>query len=90
MGSGSDCASRTIGTFSKKPVVDWFELACGKEMVLDSRCADWFDRARPRQIEVPRSDKVLIRANDKKLGLAAPGQRPYPFLGSDCGSAFIA
>jgi hypothetical protein len=33
------------------------------------RRAESFDVARPRQIEVAPGDKVLIRANDKKLGL---------------------
>ena len=33
------------------------------------RRAESFDVARPRQIEVAPGDKVLIRANDEKLGL---------------------
>ncbi len=38
-------------------------------MVLDLRRADSFDVARLRHIEVARGDKVLIRTNDKRLGL---------------------
>ena len=38
-------------------------------MTLDLRRADSFDVARSRQIEVAPGDKVLIRANDKRLGL---------------------
>ena len=38
-------------------------------MVLNLRRADFFDVARPRQIEVSPGDKILIRANDKRLGL---------------------
>jgi ATP-dependent exoDNAse (exonuclease V) alpha subunit len=33
------------------------------------RRPDSFDVARPRQIEVSPGDKILIRANDKRLGL---------------------
>jgi ATP-dependent exoDNAse (exonuclease V) alpha subunit len=40
-----------------------------KEMTLNLRRADSFDVARPRQIEIAPGDKVLIRANDKRLGL---------------------
>jgi hypothetical protein len=40
-----------------------------KEITLDLRRPDSFDFARPRQIEVAPGDKVLIRANDKQLGL---------------------
>ena len=38
-------------------------------MVLDLRRPDSFNVARPRQIEVSPGDKILIRANDKRLGL---------------------
>ena len=38
-------------------------------MTLDLRRPDFFDVARPRQIEVSPGDKILIRANDKRLGL---------------------
>jgi hypothetical protein len=41
----------------------------GKEMRLNLRKVDSFDVARPRKIEVAPGDKLLIRANDKKLGL---------------------
>ena len=44
-------------------------LASRKEMILDLRRPDFFDVARPRQIEVSPGDKILIRANDKRLGL---------------------
>ena len=37
--------------------------------VLDLRRPDSFDVARSRQIEVSPGDKILIRANDKRLGL---------------------
>ena len=50
-------------------------LASRKEMVLDLRRPDSFDVARPRQIEVSPGDKILIRANDKRLGLTN-GQVP--------------
>ncbi len=43
--------------------------AGGKEMRLNLRKVDSFDVARPRKIEVAPGDKLLIRANDKKLGL---------------------
>ena len=38
-------------------------------MVLNLRRPDSFDVARPRQIEVSAGDKILIRSNDKRLGL---------------------
>jgi hypothetical protein len=38
-------------------------------MVLDLRRPDSFDVARSRQIEVSPGDKILIRANNKRLGL---------------------
>jgi AAA domain len=44
-------------------------LASRKEMVLNLGRPDSFDVARPRQIEISPSDKILIRANDKRLGL---------------------
>ena len=44
-------------------------LASRKEIVLNLRRPDSFDVARPRQIEVSPGDKILIRANDKRLGL---------------------
>ena len=44
-------------------------LPSRKEITLDLRGADSFDVARSRRIEVARGDKVLIRANDKRLGL---------------------
>jgi hypothetical protein len=60
-------SSATVLRVEKKKIV--VALASRKEMVLDLRRAESFDVARPRQIEVAPGDKVLIRANDKKLGL---------------------
>jgi len=51
----------------KKKVV--VAVASRKEIVLDLRRSDSFDVARPRQIEVTLGDKILIRANDRQLGL---------------------
>lgn len=59
-------ASAVVVRVENKKVV----VATGrKEMTLNLRQANAFDVARPRQIEVAAGDKVLIRANDKKLGL---------------------
>ena len=44
-------------------------LASRKEMVLNLRRPHSFDVARRRQIEVSPGDKILIRSNDKRLGL---------------------
>jgi hypothetical protein len=44
-------------------------VSARKEMTLNLRRAESFDVACPRQIEVAPGDKVLIRANDKRLGL---------------------
>ena len=44
-------------------------LASRKEIILDFRRPGSFDVARARQIEVTPGDKILIRANDKRLGL---------------------
>jgi hypothetical protein len=44
-------------------------LACRKEIALNLGRPDFFDVARPRQIEVSPGDKILIRSNDKRLGL---------------------
>jgi len=57
----------TVVRVEKKKVV--IALSTRKEIVLDLRRADSFDVARPRQIEVSPGDKILIRANDKRLGL---------------------
>jgi hypothetical protein len=59
--------SATVVRVEKKKVV--LALASRKEMVLDLCRPDSFDVARPRQIEVSPGDKILIRANDKRLGL---------------------
>jgi hypothetical protein len=45
-------------------------LASRKEIALNLRRPDSFDVARPRQIEVSPGDKILIRANDKRVGLS--------------------
>jgi hypothetical protein len=50
----------------KKVVV---ALPSRKEIVLDLSRAASFDVARPRQIEISPGDKILIRANNKQLGL---------------------
>ena len=60
-------SSATVVRVEKKKVV--VALASRKEIVLDLRRPDSFDVARPRQIEVTPGDKILIRANDKRLGL---------------------
>ncbi|HEY5892340.1 MAG TPA: hypothetical protein VIT91_03835 [Chthoniobacterales bacterium] len=44
-------------------------LASGKETVLDLRQGNTFDVARLREIEISPGDKILIRANNKQLGL---------------------
>ena len=62
-----DRTSGTVVRIEKKKVV--VTLASRKEMVLDLRRPDSFNVARPRQIEVSPGDKILIRANDKRLGL---------------------
>ena len=59
--------SATVVRVEKGKVV--VALASRKEMVLNLRRADFFDVARPRKIEVSPGDKILIRANDKRLGL---------------------
>jgi hypothetical protein len=59
--------SATVVRVEKGKVV--VALASRKEMVLNLRRADFFDVARPRKIEVSLGDKILIRANDKLLGL---------------------
>ena len=59
--------SAIVVRIEKKKVV--VTLASRKEMVLDLRRPDSFNVARPRQIEVSPGDKILIRANDKRLGL---------------------
>ena len=41
----------------------------GKEMPLDLRQTGSFDVVRSRQIEIASGDKVLVRANDRNLGL---------------------
>jgi ATP-dependent exoDNAse (exonuclease V) alpha subunit len=59
--------SATVVRVEKGKVV--VVLASKKEMVLDLRRPDSFDVASLRQIEVTPGDKILIRANDKRLGL---------------------
>ena len=60
-------SSATVLRVEKRKIV--VALASRKEMVLDLRRADSFDVARLPHIEVARGDKVLIRTNDKRLGL---------------------
>ena len=57
----------TVVRVEKKKVT--VALPSGKETILDLRRADSFDVSRSRRIEVAPGDKVLIRANDKRLGL---------------------
>jgi AAA domain len=59
--------SATVVRVERKKVV--VALSSRKEMVLDLRRPDSFDVARPREIEVAPGDKVLIRTNDRRLGL---------------------
>ena len=57
--------ARVVRVDNKNVIV----VSARKEMTLNLRRVDSFDVALPRQIEVAPGDKVLIRANDKKLGL---------------------
>jgi conjugative relaxase-like TrwC/TraI family protein len=57
----------TVVRVEKKRVI--VALASREETVLDLRRPDSFDVARSRQVEVSPGDKILIRANDKRLGL---------------------
>jgi hypothetical protein len=59
--------SATVVRVERKKVV--VALASRKEVVLDLCGPDSFDVARSRQIEVTPGDKILIRANDKRLAL---------------------
>jgi len=61
-------SSATIVRVEKKKVVLALPSS-RKEIVLDLRLPDSFDVAHSREIEVAPGDKVLIRANDKRLGL---------------------
>jgi hypothetical protein len=63
----SPASSATVVRVEKKKIV--LALSTGKEITLDLHRGDSFDVARSRQIEVSPGDKVLIRANDKRLGL---------------------
>ncbi len=60
-------SSATVVRVEKGKVV--VALASRKEMVLNLGRPDSFDVARSRQIEVSPGDKILIRSNDKRLGL---------------------
>jgi AAA domain len=59
--------SATVVRVEKGKVI--MVLASRKEIALDLQRPDSFDVVRPRQIEVSPGDKILIRANDKRLGL---------------------
>jgi hypothetical protein len=63
----SPASSATVERVEKKKVV--VALAPKKEIVLDLRHFDSFDVPRPWEIELAPSDKILVRANDKRLGL---------------------
>ena len=65
--SNRSASSAMVVRVEKKRVV--VSLPSRKEMTLDLRRADSFDVALSRQIEVAPDDKVLVRANDKRLGL---------------------
>ena len=67
-GRNRPASSATVARVERKEVV--VALASKKEIVLDLSRPDSFDVASPRQIEVTPGDKILIRANDKRLGLA--------------------
>ena len=58
--------SATVVRVEKKKVV--VALASRKEVTLDLRRPDSFDVACSPQIEVSSGDRILIRANDKRLG----------------------
>ena len=66
-GRNRPAPSATVVRVEKGKVV--IALASRKEMLLNLRRPDSFDVARARQIEVSPGDKILIRANDKRLGL---------------------
>ena len=66
-GRNRPAPSATVVRVEKKKVV--VALPSRKEITLDLLRADSFDVARSRQIEVAPGDKVLIRANHKRLGL---------------------
>ena len=66
-GRNRPTSSATVVRVEKKKVV--VALASRKEIALNLRRPDSFDLARSRQIEVSPRDKILIRANDKRLGL---------------------
>ena len=65
--SDRPASSATVVRVEKAKVI--VALASRKEKALDLRRGDSFDVSRSRRIEVAPGDKVLIRANDKRLGL---------------------
>ena len=65
--SNRPASSATVMRVEKRKVT--VALPSRKETTLDLRRADSFDVACSRRIEVAPGDKVLIRANDKRLGL---------------------
>ena len=65
--SNRPASSATVVHVDKKKVV--VALPSRKEITLNLRSADSFDVARSRRIEVAPGDKLLVRANDKRLGL---------------------
>ena len=65
--SNRPASAATVVRVEQKKVT--VALPSGKETTLDLRRADSFDVSRSRRIEVAPGDKVLIRANDKRLGL---------------------
>jgi hypothetical protein len=66
-GRNRPAPSATVVRVEKEKVV--VAMASRKEIVLNLRRPGSFDVARPRQIEVSPGDKILIRTNDKRLGL---------------------
>ena len=74
--------SATVVRVEGKKVV--VALASRKEIVLDQFRPDSFDVARPRQIEVSPGDKILIRANDKRLGLTNGQVLTISSIATDC------
>ena len=68
-GRNRPTSSARVVRVEKGKVVVALASSSKKQMALDLQRPDSFDVARSRQIEVSPGDKILIRANDKRLGL---------------------
>jgi hypothetical protein len=66
-GRNRPAPSATVVRVEKRKVV--LALPSRREIALNLLRPDSFDVGRSRQIEVSPGDKILIRANDKRLGL---------------------